>query len=47
MGFEFPIAGLPTTVEEFDTAAARVGACLDQAVQNYVAHNHLTTVGPV
>jgi hypothetical protein len=44
MGFEFPVNGLPETVEEFDKMAGRVGACLDGANAHYIAHTHLTKV---
>lgn len=38
------ITGLPQTIEQFDAAAGRVGAALEAATDNYVAHTHLTRV---
>lgn len=44
-GFEnLVIAGLPSSVEQFDTMAGRQGAALEAAVDYYVAHPHLTRV---
>lgn len=38
------ITGLPTSIEQFDSMAGRVGAALDAAIDNYIAHTHLTRV---
>lgn len=38
LGIEYTLTGVPTTVEEYDTAAGRIGACLDRAVDAQVAH---------
>lgn len=38
------INGLPTSVEQFDAMAGRAGAALDAAIDNFVAHSHLTRV---
>jgi len=42
--FDIDIEGLPSSVAEFDELAKREGACLEHAINNYVAHTHLTKV---
>ena len=44
LNFDIDIEGLPSTAAEFDELAKREGACLEHAVNNYVAHSHLTKV---
>lgn len=47
-GFDgMTINGLPGSVEMFDTMAGRQGACVETAVDGYVAHTHLTRVRKV
>lgn len=44
LGLSATITDVPTTVEEFDQAAGRQGACLDYAVQHVLFHSVYETV---